>query len=614
MHRTLTRLAVGMLATVAAVQAQEPVWYSVDLANAAHHEARITVTFPDLPEAGTLELRMSRSSPGRYALHEFGKNVYGLTAEDGMGRSLGVERPDPYQWNVAHPPGDVTVSYTLFADRGSGTYSGIDRTQAHLSVPATFLWARGQENRPIRVDFRPPEASRWQVATQLVAGSSAYSFTAPNLYYFMDSPIHLGTIQFREWSAGTGTGRTFRLAIDHDGTDAEVDAFADRIRTIVGVERDVYGEYAPFDFGEYTFIAAYRPWLAGDGMEHRNSTSLTSTGSLRANPLDLLGTVAHEFFHSWNVERMRPASLEPFDFERVNMSRELWFAEGFTSYYTDLVLRRAGFIDDAEYASRIGQTISTVTVSPGRQFRSPVEMSMYAPFVDRAVSVDPTNQDNTFISYYTWGSALGLALDLELRHRFGAAGLSLDAFMRAAWQRFGVPETPYTVEELQALLGDLTGDPAWARQFFDDYVRGREVADYGTLLQDAGMVLRPRNPEGPWVGSVYLADGAEGVEVASYTLIGSPLYEAGLDMGDRIVSVDGERVLTAARFRELWRDKSPDDTMEITYASRGQTVNTTLTVGTDPRLEVVLRERLDETLSPAARRFRAAWLDRSRRR
>jgi hypothetical protein len=127
-------------------------------------------------------------------------------------------------------------------------------------------------------------------------------------------------------------------------------------------------------------------------------------GSLAENRLGILGTVAHEFFHAWSIERIRPATLEPFDFEEANMSRELWFGEGFTSYYDDLILWRAGLIDDGEFAARMGSIAEAVTSAPGRRFFSPVEMSMQAPFVDAAVAIDPQNRSNVFLSYYTWGS------------------------------------------------------------------------------------------------------------------------------------------------------------------------------------------------------------------
>ena len=168
--------------------------YAIAFPNAAHHEAEVAVTFRAVPP-GALQLRMSRSSPGRYALHEFAKNVYALKAVDSKGRALTVTRPNPHQWDVRGHDGTVKVTYTLFGDRGDGTYAGIDRSMAHLNIPATFAWARGLESRPIRVTFHRPDSS-WTVATQLFPTKDSSTFTAPHLQYFMDSPTHLGAQSF----------------------------------------------------------------------------------------------------------------------------------------------------------------------------------------------------------------------------------------------------------------------------------------------------------------------------------------------------------------------------------------------------------------------------------
>ena len=482
MKRTAFWAGILLLGLGRAADAQ--VVYEVSFPNAVHHEALITVTFTDLP-AQPLELRMSRSSPGRYALHEFAKNVYSVRAEDGNGSPLQLARPNPYQWDVPVHDGTVRLTYTLFADRADGTYSQVDNTHAHLNVPATFMWARGLGDRQIRVTFEPVDTS-WRVATQLFPTDDPMTFTAPNLYYFLDSPIEISNFTLRQWDVSTG--RTIRLAIHHDGTEQEVDAYVEMVRKVVDEEIAVFGETPDFDGGTYTFIADYLPWVSGDGMEHRNSTILSSTASLRNSARGLLRTVSHEFFHAWNVERIRPRTLEPFDFERANMSGELWFAEGFTSYYTPLVIRRAGITTVSDYARSISGGLNVVINSPGRRFFSPVEMSMQAPFVDAATAVDPNNRGNTFISYYTWGSVIAANLDLTLRTRFR---LTLDGYMRTVWERFGKNEVAYTVDDLENVLTELTGDEGFATDFFARFVRGREVPDYEALLAHAGLLLGP---------------------------------------------------------------------------------------------------------------------------
>jgi predicted metalloprotease with PDZ domain len=429
---------------------QAPIQYEIAFPNAEHHEARITITYRDL-DPGPLQLRMSRSSPGRYALHEFAKNVYDVEATGEEGLPLMVERPDPHQWNVLGHEGFVRVTYTLFGDRADGTYTGIDRTHGHLNMPATFLWARELEERPIEVRFRPASGSGWRVATQLAPTDDPLLYEASDLAYFMDSPTLLADFTEIPWQVEGPEGvQQFRIALQHDGSAAEAERYAAGARAIVREAGALFGEYPVFDFGQYTFLAVYLPWANGDGMEHRNSTVLTNAGSIRTNLLGLWGTVAHEFIHAWNMERIRSDEIEPFDLEAANMSRGLWFGEGFTSYLDDVLLRRAGLIDTENFARRIGEAIDLVTNSPGRGFFSPVEMSMQAPFVDAAASVDPTNRGNTFISYYTWGSVVALALDLELRGRL--SDLSLDQYMRAMWAAHGRSEVPYSLEDLEAVL------------------------------------------------------------------------------------------------------------------------------------------------------------------
>ncbi len=174
-----------------------PVEYDLSFDNAVHHEARITVTYRDVGR-GPLRLRMSRSSPGRYAIHEFAKNVYSVSAVDGAGRPLTVDRTEPYGWVVGGHDGTVSVTYTLYGDRADGTYAQIDATHAHLNMPATLMWAVGFDDQPVTVRFRPFDP-RWEVATQLQPTGDPYVYRAPNLQYLMDSPVELSDFMRRVW-------------------------------------------------------------------------------------------------------------------------------------------------------------------------------------------------------------------------------------------------------------------------------------------------------------------------------------------------------------------------------------------------------------------------------
>jgi predicted metalloprotease with PDZ domain len=588
-----------------AANSQSPVEYDISFDNAAHHEARITVRWHDIGDQ-PLQLRMSRSSPGRYALHEFGKNVYNVWVVNGEGEQLDVTRPDPYQWDVAGHDGTVSVTYTLYADRAGGTYSGIDLTHAHLNMPATFMWARGFDDHPIRITFFPADED-WKVATQLVPTEDPYVFTAPDLQYFLDSPTELSDFSLRSWEVESrDTTYTIRLVVHHEGTEEDVDVYVEKAKKIVAAQTEIFGELPEFDYGVYTFIADYLPHVSGDGMEHRNSTILASTESLIDSEFRQLGTLSHEFFHAWNVERIRPEGLQPFDFERANMSDALWFAEGFTSYYGSLAERRAGESSIHDFRKDLAFWINTVANSPGRNFAAPPGMSMQAPFVDAASAIDPDNFANTFISYYTYGAAIGLALDLAIRERFD--DLSLDSVMRQMWQTHGKTEDPYTVEDIRMVLADVTGSERFANDFFARYITKSGLPDYESLLANAGFVLRKANKGDATLGPVsFQFDGKDAI-IADNTIMGSPLYEAGLDRGDQVVAIDRLNIRSQSRWDNVIGRYEPGDTATIHFRQRGVERSTRITFDENPTLEIVSFESADMKVTSAQLAFRNAWL------
>jgi predicted metalloprotease with PDZ domain len=353
-------------------------------------------------------------------------------------------------------------------------------------------------------------------------------------------------------------------------------------------------------------------------MEHRNSTIVTSPGPLRVADQrnSALGTVAHEFFHSWNAERVRPKSLEPYSLDRENITSELWFAEGFTNYYESLTMMRTGLVNAGDFAATLGVVLDTVINSPARRYRSVEEMSRLAPLVDGAVWTDRTNWDNSFISYYTWGSAIGLALDLSLRARSDDK-VTLDDFMRALWRRHGrqppsAPEGsvahPYTAQDLKDCLAEVSGDRAFGDQFFARYIEGREVADYQALLARAGLVLRKRNEGRGWIGPVPLHVARGQAIITESTFEGTPAYAAGLDRDDEILSFDGESIGSAERLEEIVRRHKAGDKVRAVVRRRGFSEPLTITIEEDPGLELVPAENGGRVLSPSERAARDAWL------
>ncbi len=575
----------------------------------------VEVTFSDVP-AGPLLLRMSRSSPGRYALHDFAKNVFDVQIADGNGAPLLAVRSNPHAWDVTSHGSIVRVRYKVFGDWIDGTYLAIDSTHAHINMPAALMWAQGLELRPVSVRFDVPTGSGWHVATQLFPGADPLTFTAPTLQYLMDSPSEVSAVGIASFSMPDGErAPTFRIAAHHTGTEADLAALARDAERIVREARAVYREFPAYENNTYTFIGDWLPWAHGDAMEHRNSTIITGSRTIHGDRADILDSMSHEFFHSWNVERIRPRSLEPFNFEDQNISGELWLAEGFTNYYGPLVLHRAGLTTLAQFAGEMGDAINTVVTSPARQVRTAEEMSQMAPFVDAATAVDRTDFDNTFISYYTWGSAIGLGLDLELRVRTNHR-VTLDDLMRALWQKFGKPggraigyvDMPYAIDDVRRVLGEVAGDQAFADDFFKRYIQGHEVVDYETLFARAGLVWRRTAPARPFLGQLHIQDGSSGARVTAAVPFGSPAYLAGLDRDDLIVSLGDTPVHAASDLVRALEAHKPGDRMALTFDRHGQRSTTTVTVGEDPRRELLPIEQTGAPLSDAQRQFRQAWL------
>ena len=596
--------------------------YDIAFPHASHHEAEVKATFTALPP-GPVNFRMARSSTGRYALTEYSKNVYSVRAVDAAGKSLVVTHPDPYSWTVTAHTGTITLSYTDYANVGSGTFSGFNLDDEHIQPQSVFVYVKGLEARPIKVTFHRPDPS-WTIATQLVPTSDPETFTAPGMQYLFDSPTHLGNIQWREWTeTRDGVKQTWRVALDDPTGPEAIDRYAEGVKKIVHEAGAVFGEFPKFDFGTYTFVACYRADCGSDGMEHRNSTSVTG-GSFNGDGAAGFNTASHEYFHSWNVKRIRPKGLEPWDYDRANMTDGLWIAEGFTQYYGPLLEARAGVVDPSRAIQSVGGLINSIAASPGRLYFGPIGMSNQAPFHDGAAANDPINP-NTFISYYSYGGAIAVALDFSLRAR----GKSLDDFMRAMWLNHGKPEIPYSMHDARHALIQASGDSVWAVDFWTRYVEGHELPDYAALLDPAGIIVKKTAAGQPWVGGAFGAGGGGGrggrgggrgaapdpnaapapdVARIANAPANSPLYQAGLDAGDLITSVDGKDVATAADFSRIVATHKPGDKLAVAYTSLVGPRSTTLTVGENPALQVQTYEQADRTPTAAQQAFRASWL------
>ncbi len=578
--------------------------YTVSFPNAIHHEAHISLEVADFSQQ-ELIARMSRSSPGRYATHEYGKNVYDVKAFNKAGKLLNLNRLDGDVYQAVGLSGYVRFEYTLFANHPDGTYAGIDVTSIMLNAPATFMWVKELEKAPIQVQFNLPQGKNWKIATQLKRESKDHSYSAPHLQYLMDSPVKIGDLKVKEWTIANKDQKKYNIsfALEADGSDSLVTSFAQKIERITQESQQVFGELPAFDYGQYVFIASINPYVKGDGMEHRNSTVIANPTAFTGSD-NFLNVFAHEFFHAWNVERIRPQSLEPFNYEKSNMSSELWFAEGFTQYYGSLILKRAGYNTFAHFCRTVSALINTKENSAGAKRISPVQASQQAVFVDAGVSVDKANYINRYSSYYTYGAAVALALDLELRARRS----SLDAYMTAVWEKFGKSEKPYVIADLLNVLAELTGDRTFATDFFKNYIYGFESFSYKNLLQNAGLTLQKEFPGKAWIGD-YPYEVGESLKLRSSTRFDTPLYQGGVDIDDSIVSIEGRSVKSADDLDKILNDYKPGDQLTINYIHRGESKLGVLILAENPAWTVIPNEDLGIPVTEAMKQFRASWVD-----
>jgi predicted metalloprotease with PDZ domain len=415
----------------------------------------------------------------------------------------------------------------------------------------------------------------------------------------MDAPLEIGPHVLREWNAGEAR---FRLSLHSQAADDVAARFQRMCEAVVLDEEGVFGAFPKYDNGSYTFLVDYLPYVSGDGMEHRNSAVITNPRPLtRESAAQQIESVAHEFFHSWNVKRIRPRSLEPFDYERANMSGELWFAEGFTDYYAPLVLKRAGLSSRDDFMRIMGNAVNAVLTAPGHELFSAVDMSRRAAFVDGATPSDPQNQANIYISYYTFGRAIALGIDLAIRSQF--PGKSLDDWMRAMWRRHPDVQRPYTEQDLEQALAEATGSDKFAKEMFQRHIEGLEPMEYSNLLAGAGFVLQLAAPGKAWIGAPLMRFSDRGIDVTGPTLRGSPLYIAGIDQGDRILEFKTRR-----EWDDFAASHKPGDRSTLTVEARTGKKQVEITWAQAPDLEIVSFEQAGRQVTPEITAFREAWL------
>jgi predicted metalloprotease with PDZ domain len=452
--------------------ASEPIQYVLDLREPASQLVRVVMTVAGAAPSTEFQFPAWNNL---YQIRDFERNIQELTV-DCDGRKEQLARLDLNTWrSEAAPCEKLALRYAVYGTGSTPFSSAFDSEHAFLNFATLLFYLPEERRRAARVKFLIPAA--WKIATLLEQDGDG--FLAPNYDALADSPVEAG--QFQDYSFSQN-GATYRVVVHADQRDYSPDRLLASLQKITATETALMHDTP---FSRYTFILHFRRGDGGGGMEHRNGTAITlSAAQVRGHWENLEDMAAHEFFHLWNVKRIRPQSLEPIDYVHGNDTRDLWFCEGVTSTYGALTLVRAGLISRQAFYARLGAAIETLQSRPARFFQSAEESGLEAWFEKYNDYLRPERS----ISYYNKGELLGFLLDLAIRHatRDGAA---LDDLMRRLNEDFARTGRYYTEQDLRREIAQIAPTFSGLDAFFEDYVRGTRELDYETFLGYAGLEL-----------------------------------------------------------------------------------------------------------------------------
>ena len=554
--------------------------YKVSAPNPHDHLLHVRLEIDGLGEDNHVDLSMPVWSPGSYLVREYSRHVQRLRAESDDGEPRRARKLDKATWRVdASASNSLVVEYEVFAHDVNVRANHLDDTHGFFTGVATYLYPRGRANEEIELEVVPPRDFDWQVYTGLdKLDASRHRFVAPNLDVFLDCPVEMGDHEPLEFEV---EGIPHQMIFWGEG-NFDRESLAEDLPEIVAANRAIFG-HIPYD--RYLFITLLSDG-AGGGLEHLNSTALIyprhkfvpgdSPGGPDDGYLNFLSLVCHEHFHAWNVKRIRPAALGPFDYQEENYTRDLWTVEGITSYYDTYGLLRAGFLDANGYAQRLLKRIQRFERTPGRHLHS-LEDASFDAWIKLYRADEHTR--NSTVSYYLKGELVCVLLDLAIRRATGRER-TLDDVLHHLWEHYylsddrGYPEGSY-----QEIVEEVSGVDFAA--FFDTYVRGTDPIDWNDELEAAGLALERTwdDEEKAWLG-VNTDNSGEGVRV-NYVPTGSPAHQSGVYAGDEITAVDGWKV-TRDNLSSLIEDHAPGDEVVIHLFRRGELREYTVTLGQAP--------------------------------
>jgi predicted metalloprotease with PDZ domain len=589
------RFLIVFLLLTAAAGFGAPVDYTISLTDPSAHLLHVRVHVA----AGEAERDVQLPTWNTlYQIRDFSQNVRGFRAFDFNHRSLPVEMTDKTTWHVSKAKEGFEAEYDIAADQGGPYGAQLNSEHAFLNLAEVLVYVTDARHMPVTVLFTNVP-SGWHVATALshprTGALNAMQFGADSYDQLVDSPVELGN--FRETSFHLG-GANYRIVVHADAADYDMKAVEDSVKRIVAAGVSWMNDRP---FGEYLFLYHF-PRVTngtGGGMEHSYCTAIDlSADRLKVDPLALGRVTAHEFFHLWNVKRIRPASLEPIDYVHENYTRALWFSEGVTNTVQEILLRRAGILDQRDYLSSLAFDIRTLQMRPAHRVQSAEESSLGA-WLEK---YSPYRSPERSISYYNKGEILGVLLDLAVRRATNGEKSLREVFewMNEHYAKQG--RFFNDSQGVEAAVEAVTGkDFAW---FFRSYVAGVEELPYDDLLATVGLKLVEVKAVMPSAGFDSIRNSKRQAWVTAVDA-GSEAQRAGLVSGDVVVQLNGKDL--NAEVNEMIVSMHIGDTVKLKVTSnKGETREVKMRLGSREEDDFAIAEADVVTAQQRARR--AAWL------
>jgi predicted metalloprotease with PDZ domain len=536
--------------------------YQIAMPQPQTHLFEVTLTVSNW-HGDVLDVKMPVWTPGSYLVREYAKQLQDFVAVNSQGGKLTASKISKHQWQIqTENSSKILISYRMFANELTVRTNHLNATHGYFNPAALCFYVPGYEQCPIEINIIPPHPD-WQITTSLPE-VSPQTFLAADFDTLVDSPFEIGTQQIYDF---TVLDKPHQLVVWGEGNLDPHHAIED-IKKIVEVEARIFGGL-PYE--EYIFLLHLSP-SGGGGLEHKNCCSLlyprfNFQGAEKHNRFMQL--VAHEFFHLWNVKRIRPAALEKFDYDRENYTPSLWFSEGTTSYYDLLIPRRAGIYNDREFLVELSKEITRFLTTPGRLVQ-PLSESSFDAWIK--LYRPDANSSNSQMSYYLKGEMVTLLLDLLIRdHTQGAK--SFDNVLVAMWEQFGKVEIGFTETQLKSILESIANQDL--TEFYDRYIHGVEELPFNDYLTPFGIELQSVEANTPYLGINVKSE--HGKEVIKSVAANSPAQLAGIDPGDELLAIDGFKI-TADQLTDRLKLYQPGREISVTvfHADRLMSVSIVL--------------------------------------